>query len=56
MKTVDNSYEEGTLLYNKGASNGNAADVAWDLDMREEIPIEMVDETKFIRWFQYRRS
>jgi len=35
---------------------GNAAEVedenddfAYDIDMGEEIPIEMVDETKFIR-------
>jgi len=38
---------------------GNAAEVedwnsdtAWDLDMREEIPIEMVDSTKFLREFE----
>jgi len=38
---------------------GNAAEVedwesdtAWDLDMQEEIPIEMIDLKKFIRDFE----
>ena len=38
-------------IYGNTCEYEEGSDTAWDLDMREEIPVEMVDSTKFIREF-----
>lgn len=30
----------------------DGGDTAWDIDMREEIPVEMVDFDKYLREFE----
>ena len=45
METKHSVYE--TIYGN--ACEYTGGDTAWDLDMRKEIPVEMVDFSKFLR-------